>query len=141
MTLDGLRTCKLCGETSSIDNFYLNRSSGYYSWKCKPCLREYARTKNNKIALRQLANNVKNNPNNQECWSCKKYSLALEYVYWDTRVFINGIYMGIGSEYICKYCWKKIYTKAFRKVRGAIEYGKDHGHKKTGKRAKARKGL
>lgn len=141
MTSDGLRTCKNCGETSTLQNFYQNKTSGYYSWKCKPCLRIYARTKNDKIALRQLAKNIKNNPENQECWNCKKFSLASEYVYWDTRVFINGKYMGIGSEYICKHCWQKIYTKAFRKVRGAIEYGKEHGYKKTSKRAKARKGL
>lgn len=141
MISDGLKTCRVCTQTFSLDHFYYNKATKGYTSACKPChikrVKGWTKTKTAEELLKKAKRGA---AGLKICWSCKQARREDDYVEWDCRVFINGEYI-LGEQHICAVCYDKIKKKAFRKVYGAIEHHNEQRMKKNGKRSRRKVSL
>jgi hypothetical protein len=137
MISDGLKKCRVCQETFSVDHFYYNKSTKGYTSACKPChikrVKGWTKARESKELIRKAKRDKSSGL--KICWSCKEASHITRFVEWDTRVYINEEYI-LGEEQICARCYDRLRKKAFKKIYGAIQYHNTQQLKRGGKRSR-----
>jgi len=141
MILDGLKKCRVCLETFSVDHFYYNKNTKGYTSACKPChIKRVKGWTKNKAAEELLKKAKRGAAGLKICWNCNQARREDNYVEWDCRLYLNGEYL-LGEQYICAVCYDKIKKKAFRKVYGAIEHHNEQRMKRNGKSPRKKRKL
>lgn len=141
MISDGLKTCRVCNQTFSLDHFYYNKNNRGYTSACKPChIKRVKGWTKSKTAEELLKKAKTGTPGLKICWGCKQARRESNFVEWDCRVFINGEYI-LGEQYICDICYDRLKKKAFRKIYGAINYHNEQRMKRNGKSPRRKRKL